>query len=164
LPNNRVQGTARGMPPLTRSVGDGRQTMHEEKLKQYFLGNDDITQLAEDLKGSATLVGQSMHHHIVDMEADFEVTPKHLVALCTDVLAGALDPYTLRQVAFCLIASDHFLWDTDTEEGNLVGETLLDWSAPEVNYPLTLENVAKFRVRLETGVDTLKKSPTTGST
>jgi hypothetical protein len=35
----------------------------------------------------------------------------------------------------------------------LVAETVYDWATPEINYPLTIENIKKFRERLSTGKD-----------
>jgi hypothetical protein len=54
-------------------------------------------------------------------------------------------------VGFLLIGSDEFEYDGDTEDGARVAEVAADWSAPEINWPLTLENVREWRSFLGTG-------------
>ena len=88
------------------------------------------------------------------MDSDFKISPQHLILICDAVLKGALPPALLEAVGFCLVASDHFYWDGDTSDGELVANTAYDWSAPEINHPLTLENVGKFKERLVKGSDT----------
>jgi len=86
------------------------------------------------------------------------VLPEHLVRVCDTVIRGDIRPATLKAIGFFLLASDHFAWDGDTQQGGLVAETVYDWAGPEVNYPLTLENVVRFRERLLTGHDGLAES------
>jgi len=128
--------------------------MHEEILKRFFVGEVDADILAADLDGSMVEGRDTIRHHIEDFEAseeEFEIQPKHLVSICDAVLNGEIEAMYLRIIGFGIVGSDSFRYDTDTPGGGLVGETVLDWSAPEVNYPLTLENVRKFRERLITG-------------
>ncbi len=86
---------------------------------------------------------------IDDLDSDFEITSAHLIMLCDGVLQGELASGHLEIVAFSIIGSDHFEWGTER-----VGETIPDWGAPEANYELSPETVAKFRHRLATGEDT----------
>ena len=127
--------------------------MHEEVLKRFFLGEISASELADDLSGSLVERRGVTYHPIKDMSVNFEVRSEHLVRLCDAVLGGEIEAKYLQAVGFCILASDHFEYDTDTREGDLVGETVFDWSAPKVNYPLTIENVRKFRERLVTGRD-----------
>jgi len=83
---------------------------------------------------------------IEDMKDPFLVTRGMAVALCDAVLGGSLPSVALETIGFALVASDNFYWD---EEDNALAETLYDWSCPAINYPLTLENVAMFKSRLE---------------
>jgi len=126
--------------------------MHESALRNYFLGVIDESRLNEDLEGS---VVQTSHdvvtHYVRPMESDFQVEPAHLVKLCEAVLSGSLSAEHLALIGYCLAASDHFFWDDEAVSGRLVEETAYAWSSPEINYPLTLENVEKFRERLLTG-------------
>jgi hypothetical protein len=127
--------------------------MREEILKQFFTGDLSAKILAEDLMGSMITKGDMTKHPIEDMDEGFQVWPEHLIRLCDAVLRREIEPKYLQSVGFCLVASDHFEFDTDTPEGDLVGETAYDWSAPEINYPLTVANVEKFRQRLVSGED-----------
>ena len=126
--------------------------MREEILKQFFLGEVSAKALASDLVGSMVTEDSVVTRHLIeDMKDGFEVMPDHLVHLCDAVLSGKIKAKYLQAIGFCILASDHFEYDTDTPEGNLVGETVSDWSAPKINYPLTIGNVRKFRGRLVTG-------------
>jgi hypothetical protein len=93
-----------------------------------------------------------------DLQADFQITTHHLVLLCDAVVAGHLSGMSLEAIAFGMIADDHFLWDTDTEEGDRIGDVLNDWSAPEINFALNAVTLAKFRHYLVTGERTLTKA------
>jgi hypothetical protein len=127
--------------------------MREEVLKEFFVGNVDVKVLAKDLRGAMVTSGGITKHPIEDMTDTFELRPEHLTRLCDAVLVGDLKPEHLQAIGFCIVASDHFEYDTDSPEGDLVGDTAMEWSAPIVHYPLTLANVAKFRERLITGKD-----------
>ena len=125
--------------------------MREEVLKRFFLGEVSTKELADNLSGSLVERRDVTYQPIKDMRDDFEVRPEHLVRVCDAVLDGEIEGKYLEAIGFCIVASDHFEYDTDTPEGDLVGETVFDWSEPRVNYPLTIENVRKFRERLVTG-------------
>jgi hypothetical protein len=125
--------------------------MKEALLRDYFLGGITANDLLADVKDSVMRDGILSVQEIEDMTGDFALKPEHLVKLCSDVLAGRLPPKTLEEIGFCLVASDRFNWNSDTPEGERVAEVAHDWSAPEINFPLTLENVAKWRDYLTTG-------------
>lgn len=124
-------------------------------LKQFFTEEVDARVLADDLVGSMVTNGDMTKHPIQDMAETFQLGPEHLIRLCDAVLRDEIKPQYLQSIGFCIVASDNFEYDTDTTEGNLVGETVLDWSAPIINYPLTKRNVEKFRQKLVTGEDPL---------
>jgi hypothetical protein len=92
------------------------------------------------------------------MESEFEVVPEHLIRLCDAVLSEQLDPQELETIGFCLAMSEAFLWDDEREAGSRVSETVHEWASPEINFPLTLPNIVKFRERLLTGRDTFTRS------
>ena len=128
--------------------------MHESLLRDYFAGVTDAAALRADLSGAVVATGsRSSSQHIVDMTTESELRPEHLVRLCDAVLSGELAPDDLETIGFCLVASDHFIWDGDVPPGDVVAETVHDWSAPEINHRLTRETVRKFRERLLTGRD-----------
>jgi hypothetical protein len=133
--------------------------MHESVLRDYFLGRIDESRLSDDLAGSVVQTSHDVFTHYVDqMDGDFQVDPIHLVKVCDAVLSGDLSPDSLELIGYCLVTSDQFFWQQESKQGNLVAETSYDWSSPEINYPLTLANVAKFRDRLLTGNDTFTKA------
>ncbi|MDQ3820273.1 MAG: hypothetical protein M3362_21685 [Acidobacteriota bacterium] len=135
------------------------ETMHESTLKDYFLGMIDESRLNHDLEGSVVHTSLDMITHYVNpMDSDFQVEPTHLVKLCDAVLSGKLNAAHLELIGYCLVASDHFFWDEESKSGELVAETAYDWSSPEINYPLTIGNIEKFRERLLTGSDTFTKA------
>ena len=133
--------------------------MHESTLKDYFLGVVDESRLNEDLEGSAVRTSLDVITHYVNpMDSEFRVEPAHLVKLCDAVLSGKLNAERLELIGYCLVASDHFFWEEGSKSGELVAETAYDWSSPEINYPLTFENIEKFRERLITGEETFSKA------
>ena len=132
--------------------------MREEILKQFFTEEVDAQVLADDLVGSMVTKGDITKHPIKDMAESFQLGPEHLIRLCDAVLRDEIKPQYLQSIGFCIVASDNFEYDTETTEGNLVGETVLDWSAPIINYPLTKRNVEKFRQKLVTGEDPFTRS------
>ncbi len=127
--------------------------MREEILKSFFEGELGGAELAEDLGDSAVTSGSMTRHPIEDMSKRFQVRPEHLTLLCDAVLRGEIDPKNLQPIAFCIIASDNFEYDPDTSEGDLVDDVVSAWSVPEINYPLTGQNVKKFREWLVSGRD-----------
>jgi len=68
------------------------------------------------------------------------------VALCDAVLKGDLPADGLRTIGFALMASDRFHWDGDKDA--VLPDVIGYWSCPEINYPLTVENVQRFRAWL----------------
>ena len=133
--------------------------MHESILKDYFLGVIDESRLNEDLEGSVVQTSfDVITHYVNPMDSEFRVEPAHLVKLCDAALSGKLNVEHLELIGYCLAVSDHFFWEEDSKSGELVAETAYDWSSPEINYPLTLENIKKFRERLITGEETFTKA------
>jgi hypothetical protein len=129
----------------------------EAVLRAFFEGRVDAMTLSEDIAGTVEPEGKTSHYRIEDLDEEFEVRAEHLVRLCDSVLDGDLDPKHLETIGFCLVASDAFQWDTEVVDGEVIAETLSDWSEPRINYPLTQENVTKFRERLLTGENLFKE-------
>ena len=123
--------------------------MHEDVLRQFLEGRASTADLAGDLQGALASDGPEMTRHaIVDMVGTFEVQPHHLVRVCDAVLDGAIPLSFLQAIGFCVVTSAAFHWDGDSPEGDRVANVAYDWSAPEINYPLTQRNVAAWRRRL----------------
>jgi len=115
--------------------------MRESVLRDFFLGRIPPAALADDAKNSVRRVTDiESVVEIEDMQGKFLVTRKMLVSLCDAALLGDFPPASLSVVGFALMASDAFEWDDD-----LMSEVNNDWSCPEINYPLTQENVQMFK-------------------
>jgi hypothetical protein len=118
--------------------------MREEILRRFFQGEATASELAKDVAGSTKKVSKLISRvGIEDMDTCFTVTRPMLISLCDAVLGRVLPAEELRTIGFALQASDKFEWDGDEDE--LVAEVIADWSCPEINYPLTLENIVQFR-------------------
>lgn len=137
--------------------------MHESVLRDYLLGQIGESRLSADLAGSIVQTSHDVFtHYVNEMDGDFQVDPPHLVKLCDAVLSGDLSPNNLEIIGYCLVTSDHFFWEQESKQGELVAETAYDWSSPEINFPLTQANVAKFRDRLLTGNNTFTRADAVG--
>jgi hypothetical protein len=125
--------------------------MTEPQIRDYFLGLIDISELAN----ADVVVTDKVkpHWQAVNMieEGEFNVEPRHLISICDEVLSGKLKPETLDNLAFILIGSDYFTWDTKNADGQKVGQILIEWNNPTINYPLTIENVRQWKNYLTTG-------------
>ncbi len=121
--------------------------MREQVLRDFFEGRSPAAELERDVAGSSKGTGPTASVvSIEDMNKDFVVTADMAVRLCEAVLRGELLPDTLHTIGFALMASDRFQWDGENDE--VLASVIADWSCPEVNYPLTLENVQRFRAWL----------------
>jgi len=133
--------------------------MDARVLRDFFLGEVSAPDLAAEAEHAYVHTGsQSRGLRWKDLDEEFVVSTDHLVRLCDAVISGELPADRLDAIAFGIIADDHFLWDTDTAGGNVIGETLNDWSAPEINYALNPATLVKFRHRLLTGEDTFTRA------
>jgi hypothetical protein len=129
--------------------------MHESVVRDFFVGKVPASALQSDLVGAVLQTSSDVFtQYVTPMEDRFVVRKEHLVRLCDAVLAGDLAPESLEPIAFCLIASEHFDLEDESEEGERVLEVLHDWDSPEINYVLSISTVAKFRLRLLTGQNT----------
>jgi hypothetical protein len=121
--------------------------MREQILRQFFEGKSSATELASDVSSSTRQSTPTVSiTSVQDMDEDFRVTADMGVRLCDAVLAGDLPAESLRTIGFALEASDRFHWDGDEDE--VLASVIADWSCPEINYPLTIENVGRFRAWL----------------
>jgi hypothetical protein len=121
--------------------------MREQVLRQFFEAKSTAAELARDVAGSTKKTSPiTSVISVEDMDDDFMVTTDMAVALCDAVLRGDLPADGLHAIGFALMASDRFQWDGDKDE--ILADVISDWSCPEINYPLTVENVRRFRAWL----------------
>src|SRR5690349_5999224 len=99
--------------------------MTERKIRDYLLRLIDANELVKADRPVSDKV--EPYWKVVDMiqEGEFEIEPKHLITVCDDVLENRMTPDHLDNLAFILIGSDYFTWDTEDRDGEKVGEVLM---------------------------------------
>jgi hypothetical protein len=121
--------------------------MREQVLRQFFEAKSTAAELARDIAGSTKKPSPiTSVTSVEEMDDDFTVTTGMAVALCDAVIRGHRPADGLHTIGFALMASDRFQWDGDKDE--VLADVIADWSCPEINYPLTVENVQRFRAWL----------------
>jgi hypothetical protein len=117
--------------------------IQENTIRRFFIGGLPPEALAIEASYSvAKIGGVDSEVMIEDMEEDFKVTRIHVLKLCDAGITHHLSAKALNAVAFALLASDRFELDSDDE---VMMEVLNEWSAPEVNYPLTSQTLLMHR-------------------
>lgn len=130
--------------------------MHESVLRDFLIGGQSATALKNDLAGVVVQTSSDVFtQYVTPMKEELVITREHVLRLCDAALEGSLAPEDLEPIAFCLIASDQFLFEDNTPYNERVLDTLHDWDSPEINYVLTHATVEKFKKRLLTGESTL---------
>jgi len=127
--------------------------MNEAILRDFFTGKVTVQELTRDLEGTIITKETITYFSITDMDSEFLVKSEHLIRACDAVLNDELGVDKLRAIGFCLEASDNFCWNSSTEDGNRVAAIASYWSSPEINYPITIENVVLFKELLIHGGD-----------
>ena len=97
--------------------------MKEDVLRRFFIGDLITADLKAHLEEAIINEGMVRRHPIVDMTEDHWVTCRDLAKLCDAILTAELPPESLEAIGFCLISSDHFEWDSDDPDGEIVAET-----------------------------------------
>ena len=119
--------------------------MQEIVLKCWFSGQCTSADLQADMQDGEVRHGWLQPHHFEDMDGRFEVETAHMLALCDALEAGQLSADHLREIGYCLIASEHFFWDEDSASGGRVGAVAVDWSSPEDSRPLDADGLGWYR-------------------
>lgn len=141
------------MSSYTSRIDDHGAQMHEETLRRFMVGELGADELEKDLQDSVVTELTTSVHDIIDMDEPFELVPGHLVRICDAVSSGDLAPGRLQQIGFCLIASDQLFWEAGGPGGEAISQTLHEWAAPWIFYPLSAANARKWKMRLEEGND-----------
>ena len=140
--------------------------MHESILRDFFLGRADPEALSRDIEESRALMSppgvsySKTSDGIVKMDSKFDLSRANLLTVCDAFLSGGLSAIDLEYIAFALIKSDGFNWDGD--EDTTLAEIISDWAAPEINYPLNVENIQRCR-RWLVGTETYPDRPMAAS-
>jgi len=126
--------------------------MKEAVLKNFFLGNTSVEDLAEDCSESTERRSMDSRSVFVeDMTEEFHIKPPHLISVCDAFLKEKINEENIEVIGFALMASDAFTWDSKTEEGNRIEETANCWASPEINYTINKTTMKKFAILLKTG-------------
>ena len=129
--------------------------MKTSVLRSFIDGACDSQALARDLEGSVERTSHDVISHYIDddLDGDSPVTAANLVTICDAFTKGDLTAQMIQQIAFAMMASDSFEWDSDTPDGRRVAEVIGWWDSPEIHYPITDSTMVKFRHYLCTGED-----------
>jgi hypothetical protein len=127
--------------------------MTEKKLKDYFDNKISSLELSIDLKDSQKRTSYDVTTVYVDKldQGEYEVRKGHLIKLCDDVIAGNLSTTDLNTIAFSLLASDFFTWDSHSTKGERVGKVIFEWVNPLIGFDITDKNVRLWKEYLLTG-------------
>ena len=124
--------------------------MHEETLKNYFEGRNNINDLFDDVIGTKVKVGaKETSFNIVRMEDIFELNSYHIVKLLRDILKYKIEPQLLETIALAIEASENIQYGENNSKNQIMIKMLSEWSAPEINYELNFENIINCLDKLE---------------
>jgi hypothetical protein len=134
--------------------------MTERKLKEYLEDKLTADQLSLDLKDSQKRTGYDVTTVYIDSlkDGEFEIKKEHLIKLCDDTISKKLSPTDLNTIGFALMTSDHFHWDNDSPDGEILGNVIFEFDNPEIGYDITIKNVLLWREYLLTGEYRLDKN------
>lgn len=127
--------------------------MKEQKLKEYLENSLTAEEFMSDLENSQKKTGYDTTSVSIEQieDGEFEITTKHLIKICNDLLKGKFRPIDINTIAFAFMFSDYFTWNSESDDGKIVSEVLFDWDNPEISFDLTIENFEHWKEYLETG-------------
>jgi len=134
--------------------------MIEQKLQEYFENKLTPDQLSLDLRDNQKKAGYDVTTVYVDTlkEGEFEIKREHLIRLCDDTISGRLSPIDLNTIGFALMVSEHFHWDSNAKDGEIIENVIFDFDNPEIGYDITIKNVQLWREYLLTAEYRLDKN------
>lgn len=116
--------------------------MDERKLRDFFSGKRSARSLAKSIGGSVAHPDSTTWIvYVREMKGRFAVSRAMAISLCDAVTNNELPAGHLAWIGFMLIASDRFEW----EEDDLLTQVFECWASPQINWPLTIENVCRFK-------------------
>ena len=118
---------------------------------QYKISVDELT---SDLRGAQQKTSHavtSVYIEPIEKGGEFEVTREHLIRLCNEAISGRLPLEDLNTIAFAIFTSEYFTHNQDDE---IADRVLFDWDNPGIGFPLTHDNMKKWKLLLENGEDT----------
>ena len=128
--------------------------MKEKILKEYFEDLVSAKVLNEDVTGSKVKTGNdtsALNIQIIEANEEFSIALDHILKLCVDAIKGEISIENLSTIAFALIGSDYFEWNESDGIGKRISNVVFEWDNPEINFPITKENLKLWKEYLETG-------------
>jgi hypothetical protein len=132
--------------------------MKEKTLRDYLDNKGTVDILALDVRDSQKKTSYDVISVFVDKTnetGEYEITKDHLIKLLDDTITGRLTTTDLNTIAFALIGSEYFTWDKDDK---VIDDTIFELDNPDIGFPLTVENLRRWRNYLETGEYTFDTS------
>ena len=124
--------------------------MHEEILKDYFEDKINITDLFNDAIGTKVRIGvKETSFYVTPMEGSFGLNANHIIKLLRDILKHKIEPQFLETIALAIEASENIQYGENNSKNDFMIKMLNEWSVPEINYELNLENISKCLQKLE---------------
>jgi hypothetical protein len=134
--------------------------MTERILKEYFENKISSEFLSADLNGSIEkLTYDTSQISVIEMESDseFEIEKTHLNKILNDALNKNLTFNNLKTIAYGLMFSEYFIWDSNSEIGNRIATIIVELDNTEINFPISTENLKLWKEYLESGIHKLKR-------
>jgi hypothetical protein len=136
--------------------------VREIVVQRFFEGEATAQELAADAAHAFDRHTDSAGTVFSQLKAepsdrDSPVAARDIIKLVEATENGEISLDALDAICFCIEASDHFTWDTDTPDGERVSRSLFWLGTPEVNYPLTESVLAKVKHYLRTGEETFTR-------
>ena len=101
--------------------------MHAAVLRDFLTGRLGSLQLLRDLGEVAELPGEPVLPFDA-LDEPFDLSPRHLLALCEAVELRDIEPVVLSRVSRVLAGSGSFRWTRTDPDGRVVEEVLVEWS------------------------------------
>jgi hypothetical protein len=114
--------------------------MDEQALEDFLLGKIDGKDFAEKVFNKPSY-----------KDGGFLLTRNHLLKLCDLAIERKIGVGLLESLSDHLMFSDHFKWDKESEEGDLVSQTIFEWGNPTTNYEINELNLKLWKEYLQTG-------------
>ncbi|MDF2430930.1 MAG: hypothetical protein JWP44_561 [Mucilaginibacter sp.] len=129
--------------------------MHEEVLRDYFDNKIPTDVLYMDVDSSEIKTSNdviTINVNQIVNGSEYRIDRNHLIKLCNDAIIGSIKSSHLTTIAYALICSEFFTWNED----DIIATVIFDWDNPEISFPLTINNLEKWRSYLISGKYNLK--------
>jgi hypothetical protein len=84
------------------------------------------------------------------LQQEINISRLDLIAKCDQYLSGEIHETDFENYARILITDEHFDWDDD-----VISDIIYQWESPEINFPITIQNIRLWKHQLETDEDLL---------